>query len=289
MRKTLAAIIAVAALLAAWIPIQANASTGGDLTFAVGSYVEAARGGTVTVPITVSNNPGFSAVGLVITYDSNVLVITGVSALVSAMPLNSQFALTTNPGTQWIRFANTNNTDWSGNGVIANITFNVNQNATDGPSFIGLSFIGAPDGTPSSTGGSAISDVVMFSGSVDISGPPQPTPQPSPTPTQQPAPAPSPQPTPQTQSQQSTQPQSPPSPTPQPRPIEEGTAGASNTPSGAGSLAITPPPDDAEPGFGPVPQTSVPDLAWLAALLCASLVISAALWLNILRRKYKMK
>ena len=104
----------------------------GNLTFTADSNMTATRGETVKIPITVSNNSGFTAVGLIVTYNSNVLEITGVTAPIAAMPLSSQFALTTTPGTQWILLVNTNLVNWSGNGVVANITFNVKSTSPIG-------------------------------------------------------------------------------------------------------------------------------------------------------------
>ena len=131
-----------------------------------------------------ADNPGFTTVGLVITYDPSVLQITGVTAPVSAMPLNPQFALSTSPGTQWIPLVNTNLVDWGGNGTIANITFNVSSTATLGTNSISLAFTSSPDGTPGNANGDVLRNATVLSGSVNITAPPvvQPPPQPPITP-----------------------------------------------------------------------------------------------------------
>lgn len=139
-----------------------------NLAFTVGSNVNATRGGIVTVPITVSNNPGFAATGLIVTYDPNVLEITGVATPVASMPLNSQFALTSTPGTQWIHLVNTNLVDWKGNGIVVNMTFNVKSTAPVGTSSVTLAFTGSPDGTPANANGDIINTAEIVSGSVNI-------------------------------------------------------------------------------------------------------------------------
>jgi hypothetical protein len=166
MKKIFAAAMTLVLFITAGMTEQVFAAN--ELTFTVGSAVSATRGETVTVPITVSNNPGFAVAGLVVTYDPNVLEITGVTAPVAEMPLNSQFALTTVPGTQWIHFINTNLVDWSGDGVVANITFHVKQNAEAGRSAISLAFTGTPNGTPGNANGDILRNAVVVSGSVDV-------------------------------------------------------------------------------------------------------------------------
>jgi hypothetical protein len=194
-RLVVTATIALLFILAAYIPLQAFAND--ELTFTVGSSASASGGETVIVPINVSGNPGFMVVGLVVTYDPNVLEITNVTAPVSAMPLNSQFALTTTPGTQWIHLINTNFTDWSGNGAVVNIAFNVKTTAAAGESPISLAFVNSPDGTPVTAAGNILRGARAISGKVNITSgatrggtetpPPAISPTPSPAPTPIPA------------------------------------------------------------------------------------------------------
>lgn|GEM_PF-1299804 len=139
-----------------------------ELTFSAGSANAVTGGGTVTVPIMVNNNPGFTAVGLAVTYDPNVLEITDVVSLATQMPLNAQFALTAVPGTQWIHMVNTSLSDWGGNGPLVNITFNVRGDAPLGVSVIGLGFTNAPSGTPGTSNGVILSGAVTVSGSVTV-------------------------------------------------------------------------------------------------------------------------
>jgi hypothetical protein len=165
-RRIFAIALAVAVLLLAGVPLQVYATSG--ITFTVGSNVSAIRGGTVTVPITVSNNSGFTAAGLVVSYDPNVLEITEVTAPVAAMPLNPQFTLTSAQGTQWIHLINTGLVDWGGRGVVAYISFNVRTNAAIGVSPIALAFTTVPDGRPVNEGGNILTSAATIPGSVSV-------------------------------------------------------------------------------------------------------------------------
>ena len=140
----------------------------GNLSFSIESIATARRGEAITVPIHVSNNPGFAVVGLVVTYNPNVLQITGVTAPVAAMPLNPHFELTASPGTQWISLMNTNTINWYGTGTVAYVTFNVLQGAGLGASSISLSFIPTPDGTPSNAAGVVLRNANLTSGFVNV-------------------------------------------------------------------------------------------------------------------------
>jgi hypothetical protein len=146
-----------------------TASANAGPTFTINSNIPAVRGTTVTVPITVSNNPGFTAVGLVVSYNPDVLVIADVTAPVAAMPLNTQFTLTSNPGTQWVHLVNTGLVDWSGNGIVANISFHVIQTARLGTSPITITFTNTPDGTPGNSNSEILSDSTLISGSINVS------------------------------------------------------------------------------------------------------------------------
>ena len=166
MKKTLVVAIAFCVLALGWTPLIASSSPAA-CTFSIGSAITAARGSNITVPVTVSNNPGFCAVGLVVAYDPNALEITGVTAPISAMPLNSEFKLTTSPGTQWVSLVNTALYDWTGNGTVANISFRVKQDAPIGASPVGLAFTGAPNGAPSNANGNIL-DAAASGGSINI-------------------------------------------------------------------------------------------------------------------------
>jgi hypothetical protein len=281
-------------------------------TFTVDTLGDVNAGESITVPISVNGNPGFNSVGLVLTYDPRVLEITGVSAVESAMPLNSQFSMTTTPGTQWISLVNPGLLDWGGNGVAANVSFNVLANASAGSSQINLNFTNAPDGTPSNAGGTILRNAAAIAGSVNVvrQAPPvtdaepfddAPTPdtvlEPAPTPptnvqpaitpgplaTQQPAPTQMPAPTPASDPQVTSV------------PLFDGSefTGVPYTPAPALSEAPATVIPTATPrpatDFGPVPQTGVATHGTLIAALVACMAVTAVLWGCVLLRKKKRR
>jgi len=168
MKKIFAAVITLL-LIAVLVPIYAESVNNPDgLAFTIRSNVPAARGEIVTVPVNVSNNPGFTSVGLIVTYNQNVLELVDVMAPVVAMPINAQFALMPEQGTQWIHFINTDMVDWRGNGTIVNMTFHVLSTAPTGISAVNLTFMDLPDGTPRNAEGNILSGTRTVSGSVDV-------------------------------------------------------------------------------------------------------------------------
>ena len=166
MRKLFIVVVSLTVLILAWTPVQASAAAG--LTFTVSSNADVSRGETVSVPITVSNNTGFMAVGFAVTYDPNVLEIIGFIAPMGDMPLNTQTEMTATPGNQWLSLINTNFADWSGNGTVVNIFFNVKSTAPAGASPIFLAFTSTPDGAPVSISGDIFSEATTVSGSVNV-------------------------------------------------------------------------------------------------------------------------
>ena len=142
-----------------------------DATFYVSSNLEVEQGGTITVPVSVSDNPGFAATTLMLQYDPYVLQIVNVNHVAEAMPLSPQFALSRTPGEQWMPFLNPNLVDWSQEGVIANVTFQVNPNAPVGLTSMSLGFTAVPDGTPANSGGQVLHGAATVPGNVLISAP----------------------------------------------------------------------------------------------------------------------
>ena len=266
MKKINVFIAALSLLAAIALPISLQAA---NPTFSINTNIPAPQDGSVTVPIVVSNNPGFAAAGLALTYDPNVLTITGVNAPVPNMPLNQQFQLTTTPGTQWISLASLN--DFTGNGVVANVTFNVNPNVVAGTSNIGLNFTGTPDGVPVNSSGHAIGGVAV-GGNVSIQSAAagfNPNPFFPPPPAGEPWP------------------QTPLPPAPNPGPDNSFIGNPYNP-----VFAANPNPSNPSfnspvanvAAFGSVPQTGLPGISWAVVGLCVSLVIFAssllfALWL----------
>ena len=306
MKKSIIIGLIMAILTIASFPVYAANENPGP-TFYTGTYITAERGNTVTVPISANNNPGFAAVGLVVTYDPGVLQITGVTAPVSSMSLNEYFALTTSPGTQWISLVNPSAADWNGNGLVANVIFNVKSDAQTGISYIGLSFTSSPDGTPCNSNGNLLTDSATYSGSVNIvaasvpqyvppnvSSPSQSTTSSNPTPTPTPTPAPTPVPT-----------QTPYYPaddqTVTPSETEANFIGISpSLPDASGadieylanvtgseSSNATPNTITASQNYGVVPQTGVADILVLAIVLGISLAASTVVWVRVIRKRVK--
>jgi len=167
MKKFFSAVTVIVIMLSLGTASQLHALSDGP-SFSIASNMPAVRGGTITLPITVSNNPGFSAVGFVLTFDPNVLALTGVTAPVADMPLNAQFELTSQAGSQWIHLVNAQTSNWYGNGVIANLTFNVLSTASIGESPVSLAFTTTPDGTPGNAGGEVLNNATVTAGSVNV-------------------------------------------------------------------------------------------------------------------------
>jgi len=185
MKKILTIMLLIVFLSSVATPLQASALAGP--TFTVGLNVQAQRGGTVTVPITVSNNPGFAAVGFVLSFNPNDLTLTRVEPTRPELPLNTNFALSSVQGNQWISLINEQNpSDFKGNNVvIANLYFNVKSTAAIGSTSVNLAFTTAPDGIPANFNGEVLNETpIPTPGSVSIrdgsGGGASPSPSPGP-------------------------------------------------------------------------------------------------------------
>jgi hypothetical protein len=96
-------------------------------------------GTTVSLPITVTNNPGFAAFSVNVTYDSSKLTLTGVTSGIAGSAFPNQFLLTTTPGNQRLLFANDGGaTDFTQNGVIGYLNFTVAAGAPIGDTAVGI-------------------------------------------------------------------------------------------------------------------------------------------------------
>ncbi|MDR1690177.1 MAG: hypothetical protein LBS21_16465 [Clostridiales bacterium] len=165
MRRITAYLLSLVLLLI--FPVKLGATEPEEFTFSAAENVRANRGETITVPVSVSGNTGFAAVGFTVTYNTNVLEIIRVEQA-SDLPLNPEFALTTVPGSQIVHLVNAQTGgDWFGSGTIFNITFSVKPDAPLGESIIGLSYTSVPDGKPAKADGS-IADAALISGRVII-------------------------------------------------------------------------------------------------------------------------
>ena len=234
-------------IAAVFLPLTLNAS---GLTFSV-SPVTAARSDNISVSIIVNNNPGFAAAGLELTYDPNVLTIVSVVGEIGDMPLNPQFALTSNPGSQWISLLNPNLQDWRGNGEVVSVIFTVRNNATLGASPIGLAFTTNPDGRPCNAAGNMLNNVAAFNSNVFVSAA---TPTPAPAPAATPTPA-TPEPTPEPVPEPEPEPEPEPTSTPSPVPTVAPAATPTRTPTATHTPTPTP---TATPEESPTPTPTPP-------------------------------
>ena len=313
MKRSIAIIVAVVFMFVVMSPLAGFAAES-ELTFSISGSISATRGGDFTVPINVGSNTdlGFAAVGLVLGYDPEVLDIAGVTGVGASIPIFN-LALGAVPGEQWIWFVNRTPAgvpeNWIGNGTVAIVTFIVKSNAPLGASSVTLGFTPEPNGAPADSNGELLAGAVA-SGSVEItvdSGggggswngggsyvTPNPSPNPGPSPTTTPTPTTTPPPTP------STTPTPPPAATPNypdyPQVGGDSTGGADsgepppggfigNIPDASDSAGARPSASNNASGFGSVPQTGAADTMVIAAALCASLSITAGLWVCVLRYK----
>lgn len=274
MKKFFAAALAAVFALSAFPPARVFAA--GSPGFSVSSGIAAERGATVTVPITVSDNPGFAACGLVVTYDPSVLELTRVTDQTASMRLSS-FQLTETQGSQWISLVNDDRplADWRGNGTVAVMTFTVKQNAPAGTSAVSLAFTNSPDGRPANAAGVVLRDAATSSGSVSVSGQGGAA-------AANPAPGVS-----QSADISGAVRQSE---------IDAAVAAAVNNFIGAAASAAPAPAAAAEPvrrqtsSFGAVPQTRVIDApGTLAAIIAAGLAAAAALIYAFVRRRARKR
>ena len=101
----------------------------GDPTITIAS-VSGERGETVTLPVTITNNPGFSAMIVKLNYNPDDLTFVSTT-LTQGLP--GQFSATAN-GWSWVT-----SPDFTADGVYATITFTVNDNATFGDHPVSIS------------------------------------------------------------------------------------------------------------------------------------------------------
>ena len=164
MRKKVFAITLIIFLLfSAAVPVRAGAAGLAGPFFTAHSNVPAAQGGTVTIPVSVSNNPGFASTCLYVVFDADALEFSAASSPVSAMQARQTAASAANSA-QSVSLESPTLADWDGMGVVLNLTFNVLPNAPTGLSFIELSFASSPE----NAAGNVLLGSVVSSGSVNI-------------------------------------------------------------------------------------------------------------------------
>jgi hypothetical protein len=135
---------------------------GDGIAFIVGNVIGVV-GKTVEVPITVTNNTGITAATLSVTYDRAKLQLTAATSPNADLPLDGFLATTS--GAQPLLLFN-GETDYSGNGTVVTLTFNVLDDAELGNTAIGLSF--ANGGEPVNANFASLPNPQTISGSVTI-------------------------------------------------------------------------------------------------------------------------
>jgi len=127
MKKILSLIIAFSLVLSSFIVVSA----GQDSPTISVSNVKMVRGRTVDVEISISGNPGISAMRLYVNYDNTSLHLVSVKdggLLGNNTHGTDSGTLKKNPYTLlWVN--GTTSSDYSGNGVIATLTFEVDEDA----------------------------------------------------------------------------------------------------------------------------------------------------------------
>ncbi|GEM_PF-3564509 len=99
----------------------------------VGSTAAAANpGDTITVPVTISGNPGVAAYGLTIAYDSNSLTLNSIANAAGLCSGGIFDANTAANGTAYVSWITGGNSDMTDNGDLFYLNFTVNKNASGG-------------------------------------------------------------------------------------------------------------------------------------------------------------
>jgi len=151
MKKILSTLLLLI-LLVSFMPVQALANT--EMTvFETPESVSVERGRRLEIPVTVSGNPGFAAVGFEVRFNRNHLRMTGADVRRDGVdpprdklrPNNTEFI----GSPQWITLIDVRNLDdWTGEGLLMTLAFEViapvGVDATD----VSLSFTNHPSGRP---------------------------------------------------------------------------------------------------------------------------------------------
>jgi len=312
MKKVLITALVLILLSSVYIPMLAT-STPAPLVFSAGREVEAPRGREVMVPISVSGNGwhnvrrspsdigtlranGFAAVTLKVWADSDVMSLSRVEAVRPRQLAYDEAINQIIPGEewQWISLVTSGRPDnWSENGEVARLFFDVKSDAPLGRSNVTIGFTADPEpnGWPAAlvenTGPRLLADtavdishgnviVVASSGSGES---PPPNGGGSPTPPGGGSPAPPGGGSPTPPGGGSPAPTGGGSPTPPRGGSPTPPGGGSPTPPGGGSP--TPPGagggNSGYDGFGNVPQTGVPSISGTVIVMWASILMTAAL------------
>jgi hypothetical protein len=126
-----------------------------------------ARGATFSVPVSISNNPGFAALCVTMQYDSSALELTGFDT--SSSTLLSGLSATSNGDSIGIYDFDTDHLLYGinveGDGLLFNVSFAVKSDAPAGATSISIALKdGAPKNFVANSGGAVVAMPVSFEG-----------------------------------------------------------------------------------------------------------------------------
>ncbi|MBR0365879.1 MAG: hypothetical protein IJH94_03645 [Clostridia bacterium] len=178
--KRMIATVAICAILLSLCGLNVSAAA---VTVSAGN-VSCDAGGSVSIPITLSGNTGFSNLGIEVEYDSSALTLKKVAAGSTGATYTAAQSITANPYN--MGWDSTSNNTF--NGTLATLEFDV-SNAASGSYTIRISYYKGRDG--SYEDGSDVNydenfaplDITYENGSVSVSGgsEPMPTDEPEPS------------------------------------------------------------------------------------------------------------
>ncbi len=137
MKKIISCILAVLLAISCTCSVTFFANAMDSASFSIGS-AESQAGGTVEVPIEISNNPGITSFRFVIEYDSVILKLINISFKEAAQGFNTGTSQVYD--SPYSISGYNSGIDISNNGQLAVLTFEINQYAEEGKYDILLSY-----------------------------------------------------------------------------------------------------------------------------------------------------
>ncbi|MCL2819250.1 MAG: hypothetical protein FWD38_00240 [Oscillospiraceae bacterium] len=157
MKKIIVILLVLVFILSPLIPGKVSANPGAT-RFEIGSNIVATRDRQLVVPVSVTGNPdGFAAVGLEFVFNPAHLQLKtarlrtdGVAPPSPTLRISAETDIKdVSDGTQWISIVDTRNlADWSGEGVLMNLTFDVVAPSSVESTTINMDFTSSPNGRP---------------------------------------------------------------------------------------------------------------------------------------------
>ena len=126
-KKNLLLLVILILVLCVALPLLAMADTTATVT--VGSTeLAVAPGDDITLPVSISNNPGIGACGLTITYDSTILTLNSITNTGGLCTGTFQPNIET-PGSAYLSWVTGGSANMTGNGELFYLNFTVNESA----------------------------------------------------------------------------------------------------------------------------------------------------------------